>query len=251
MEKQGERHDPFVRSYSRRGLLAAGLAGVAGLSWLASPRRARTDPRGSAVLESVAEQFRTMTATRYQHHSQEDAGAGTYFYDCVGLTSYTLRLAAPNALKAVLDRFQIRRGYVPTPSHYTQWFLELESRSSDFWIAVPRLSDVRTGDLLAWNVHPVDPQTPGHSVIAAGIPVPISNGSFSLLVYDSTSTPHGPDDTRITDARNQPGPNGRPSGLGMGTLELFAAEDGRPNAVAWSVGAAPRPQVIGIARALS
>ena len=207
----------------------------------------------SPLLSVVAQQFQTMTATRYDHHFHEDPAAGIYYYDCVGMTTYSMRLAAPKALQVLLDSLKIRTGFVPTPSRYAKWFLGLEQISNPFWQAVTRVVDLQPGDVLAWNVdiENPNPPSPGHSVIAAGPPLPLSDGSWALLVYDSTATPHGRFDTRLTDDRNQIGPNGRPSGLGRGTLQLFADAEGRPNAIGWSVGGRRGRQKIGMARPLS
>lgn len=86
---------------------------------------------------------------------------------------------------------------------------------------------------------------------SAGPPLLLADGSYALLVYDSTATPHGPADTRRSDSRNEVGPNGLPSGLGMGTIHLIPdGSTGAPVAVAWTVGTAPTTAPIGIGRAL-
>jgi hypothetical protein len=257
------------RRWSRRGFLmramAAGIdpfalrpkaghgSGAVGISAGSSEGDPGAPLESSLVFKNVVAQFRTMASTRYEHHFHEDAGAGIYYYDCVGMTSYTMHLATPKALQAVLDDLQIRPGYVPTPSAYALWFRALDLAPHPYWDAVPRVADLRAGDILAWNVD-IDtphPPEPGHSVIAAGPPLPLSDGSFALLAFDSTATPHGPLDSRLTDPRNEIGPNGRPSGLGKGTLQLFVDGNGRPNAVAWSVGGSRKQQVFGMARPLA
>ncbi len=75
-------------------------------------------PDASFVLAAVASQFMTMAATRYQHHDVENPQDRTYFYDCVGMVTYTLRQGAPKAMEALLADLGIRRGYVPNPAHY-------------------------------------------------------------------------------------------------------------------------------------
>jgi hypothetical protein len=207
----------------------------------------------SPVLAAVQKQFQTMSATRYQHMDQENAAAGTYFYDCVGMVTYTLRLAAPQATDALLTDLRIKPGYVPSPPHYVQWFTSLDTEPNPSWQEVSRVADVQPGDVLAWNLEANNPSStvPGHSVIAAGPPLLLSDGSFALLVYDSTATPHGPFDSRRTDPRNETGPNGLPSGLGKGTIQLIPdATTGAPVSVAWTVGTAPTIAPIGIGRAL-
>jgi hypothetical protein len=210
-------------------------------------------PISSPVLAAVSDQFTTMVATRYQHHDVENAQGGTYFYDCVGMVTYTLRLATPSAIEALESDLGIRKGFVPNPAHYLQWFTALPAEPNQSWSPVTRVEDLLPGDVLAWtieanNPHPVPA---GHALVAAGPPLPLSDGSYALLVYDSTGTPHGPFDTRRTDPRNELGPNGLPSGLGRGTIQLFVDPvTGAPVAEAWTVGTAQTAQVIGIARAL-
>jgi hypothetical protein len=213
----------------------------------------QASPDTSPVLGDVVQQFTTMTVTRYQHQDEEDPQAGTYYYDCVGMTTYTMRRATPNAVAAVLNAFDIAHGFVPTPSHYAQFFFDLADTPSPYWQQITRVSDLQPGGILAWNVevNNPDPTTPGHSVIAAGPPVLLSNGSYALFVYDSTATPHGPSDSRLTDPRNEIGPNGKPSGLGHGTIQLFVDTTGAPNGIAWTVSTRNTPQQIAMARPLS
>lgn len=221
------------------------------------PSRQTVGPAAAAdespVLAAVANQFSTMLATRYQHHDVENSDDGTYYYDCVGMVTYTLRQAAPNAIGAVLTDLGIRKGYVPNPAHYLQWFTALPIEPNQFWTPVTRVIDIQPGDVIAWtieanNPHPVPA---GHALIAAGPPLPLSDGSYALLVFDSTGTPHGAFDTRREDPRNEIGPNGLPGGLGRGTIQLFADPvSGFPVAEAWTVGTARTSQAIGIARAL-
>jgi hypothetical protein len=210
-------------------------------------------PAESPVLAAVVHQFTTMVATRYQHHDVESPEDRTYYYDCVGMVTYTLRQAAPNAIAAVLTDLGIRRGYVPNPAHYLQWFAALPTEPNEFWTPVMRVVDIQPGDVIAWtieanNPHPVPA---GHALISAGRPLLLSDGSYALLVYDSTGTPHGAFDTRRADPRNEVGLNGLPSGLGNGTIQLFAdPASGSPIGEAWTVSTAQTSQAIGIARAL-
>ncbi len=83
------------------------------------------DPNSSPVLAAAVKQFTTMTATRYSHQYAENAAAGTYIYDCVGFTTYTLQLAAPNAYASLYADLKIKKGYVPSPPHYVQFFSAL------------------------------------------------------------------------------------------------------------------------------
>lgn len=48
-------------------------------------------------------QFNTMRCSHYQHNDVQDPTAGTYYYDCVGFTSYTLRTADRPAWNALVS----------------------------------------------------------------------------------------------------------------------------------------------------
>jgi hypothetical protein len=245
----------YPRASHAAGSAGAAVAGVPANAPIPSRQVVgpTANPATNAVLAAVADQFTTMVATRYQHHDVENAQEGTYFYDCVGMVTYTLRLAAPNAIAALETDLGIRKGFVPNPAHYLQWFTALPGEPNQYWMPVTRVEDLLPGDVIAWTIEANNPHPipAGHALIAAGPLLPLSDGSYALLVYDSTGTPHGPFDTRRTDPRNELGPNGLPSGLGRGTIQLFSEPvSGAPVAEAWTVGTARTAQVIGIARAL-
>ncbi len=111
------------------------------------------------------------------------------------------------------------------------------------------MADILPGDFVDWNLEANNPSSvaKGHAIIAAGPPLLLSDGSYALLAYDSTATPHGPYDTRLTDDRNDTGPNGLPSGLGCGTLQFHVNEKGEPVSISWTVGtkATVAPMAIG------
>jgi hypothetical protein len=225
--------------------------GAAPSRWVVGPA---ADASASPVLAAAIQQFTTMTATHYQHTYSENAAQGVYFYDCVGFVTYTLGLAAPNARRAIIADLGIRPGYVPSPPAYVHFFTTIVTEPVPSWQAVTRVADIQPGDIIAWNYEANNPQAQvnGHAVIAAGPPLPLADGSFALLVYDSTATPHGPTDTRRTDPRNETGPNGLPSGLGRGTLQLIPdPTTGAPAAFAWSFGTACFTPPIAIGRALN
>lgn len=218
----------------------------------------------SPVLAAVIEQqFIPMKQTRYQHNDQEDPVAETYFYDCVGMVTYTLSLGAPAAYAEIMEGLKIRKGYVPSPALYVQWFSGLTTQKPPVaaWQPVATVAAIEPGDVLAWPIEGNNPVNAGgatgHSVIAAGPPLLLSDGSYALLVYDSTATTHGPFDSRHTDPRNLPldiqgSPQfGHPSGLGNGTIQFKVDADGAPSAIAWTVGTAAMTTTIAIGRALA
>jgi hypothetical protein len=195
----------------------------------------------SAVLTEAEHEFSTMTATRYQHHNVENAVPGTYFYDCVGFVTYALDQAAPAAHSTIMTRFSVRPGRVPSPGLFVQLFGQLNGTQAG-WAPVHRVADLLLGDVVAWSYDNAassnepghDHMSRGHAFIVAAAPQPDGTNSYLVQVWDSTATPHGPNDTRRTNPKNLPGPNGKPSGLGTGTVRLDANADGALANVHWS-----------------
>jgi hypothetical protein len=188
-----------------------------------------------------------MTSTLYSHKYLENATTGVYQFDCVGATSYFLKIAAPNANGALDTAEKIAPGYVPTPSQYAAFFASLPSTGTSAWLPLTSPTEVAGGEIIAVpppssGTSPNDSTIPGHALIAAGPSLALSDGGYAVLVYDSTATPHGTEDTRLTDPRNQPlppttpGGPGRPSGLGRGTIELRQKPGEQGWFLYWSVG---------------
>jgi len=189
-------------------------------------------PASSPLLTETLREFTTMTATRYQHHNQESTATGTYFYDCVGFVTYALGRSVPQARTTIMTRFSIRPGYVPSPARYVQFFNELGGHQSG-WTPVHRVADLHPGDVVAWTYdHPTNSN--GHAFVVAAPPRQDKSESWLVSVWDSTATPHGPSDTRRSNPKNLPGPNGKPSGLGRGTVRLDTNTDGTLTNVHWS-----------------
>jgi len=218
------------------------------------------DPATNAVLSAaVNQQFIPMKDTLYQHAPAINTTAQTYYYDCVGFVTYTLELGAPNAYAEINAGLNIRKGFIPSSALYVQWISGLPTAPRAGWQMVPTMAALQPGDMLAWPLEGNNPGTSatGHAVIAAGPALPLADGSYALLVYDSTATPHGPFDTRRTDPRCQPleiqgsSAFGHLSGLGSGTLQFKVDATGAPIAVAWTVGTAAMATSIVIGRGLA
>lgn len=223
------------------GLAAAGL----GAALLAVPARASTlrqaAPSAAPVLAEAQHEFTTMTATRYQHHNVEDAAAGTYFYDCVGFVTYALGQAAPVARATIMTKFSIRPGRVPSPGLYVKLFDQLDGSQAG-WAAVHRVADLLPGDIVSWSYDAAvssnepghDHAARGHAFVVAAAPQADGASTFLVQVFDSTASPHGPNDSRRTNPKNLPGPNGKPSGLGTGTVRLDTGAAGALVNVHWT-----------------
>ena len=176
--------------------------------------------RGPLYQEAV-NQFRTMTSTRYQHKTQVDAKSGSYRYDCVGFVSYVLKQAAPQARESAFAALQIKPGRIPSPPKYRAFFASLSERPQKGWQAVAKVPDLRPGDVVAWEFK--TKTSSGHAVVIGGVPSAGGDGTWNVVVYDSTASPHG-EDSRPDDPRAEVlATNGRRSGLGHGVMSFTAA----------------------------
>lgn len=188
-------------------------AGVAVGADVVGPSQPATGP----VINTVAQAWKTMTWTLYNHHPVVDAAAGRYQFDCVGMTNYFLSVAAPNANNDLRTAEGIPDHYVPTPDKVLDFIRGLPPAGTATWRPVTALTDIQAGDLLAFGSQGRDV---GHAAIAAGPPLALTDGSYALLIYDSTGLVHGPQDTRNWDERAQPGGSHPHTGLGRGTVRL-------------------------------
>jgi hypothetical protein len=166
----------------------------------------RNEAPRSRVYAVVSYAFETMTATRYQHHSVEKPAAGVYCFDCVGMANYVLSLAAPRALAALRAAEHTRPHYVPSPDHFAEYLLALPPSGTAVWRPIGDVDDIEPGDLIVMKKHgrPDGTTFVGHAMFAAATPAPRSDGSRTLDVFDSTGSPHGPDDSRRSDPRAIP-----------------------------------------------
>jgi hypothetical protein len=168
----------------------------------------------------AAKEFESMKSTLYQHKTEVNRAAGTYRYDCVGFVSYALRQAAPEAWASAVKVTGIAKGRIPSPPRYRAFFAGLTITPQPGWKAVTKVSELRRGDVVAWE-HRTQSAV-GHALIIGSDPVPGPDGNWTVVVYDSTSSPHS-EDSRLHDERAQVLPStGRRSGLGHGVMVLVA-----------------------------
>jgi len=177
-----------------------------------------------------------MVSTVYQYQTKVDRGAGSYQYDCVGFVSYALKRATPQAWATVAKATGIAKGRIPSPAKYRTFFAGLAERPQPGWIAVTKASELRPGDVVAWE-HKTATSV-GHAVVIGSNPIPGPDGSWLVEVYDSTASPHS-DDSRPNDQRAQMlDSTGRRSGLGHGTMVFMAdPATGALTGLRWSVKA--------------
>jgi hypothetical protein len=208
----------------------------------------------SRVFTAVSRAFQTMRRTRYQHHNVENAAAGVYYFDCVGMANYFLRLGAPSALAALRTAEHTRRGYVPSPDHFADYLEALPPNGTTTWRPIAQVTEIAPGDLIVMRkLERSNGKTfVGHAMFAAGAPVVLPDGTFSLDVFDSTGSPHGRDDSRWHDSRTIPKRADAEcgSGFGIGAIQLWAGDSGAPLRISWRLDKPPVPTTVVIARAL-
>ena len=177
-------------------------------------------PAGAGPLfHEATNEFGTMKTTVYQHQTRVDRATGSYRYDCVGFVSYALKQATPQAWATIVKATGLAKGRIPSPPRYRAFFASLAEKPQAGWEAVTKASELRPGDVVAWE-HKTE-RSSGHAVIIGGPPVPGPDGSWLVQVYDSTSSPHG-EDSRPKDQRAEVlAATGRRSGLGHGVLVLL------------------------------
>lgn len=197
------------------------VLGTTACGWSVGGLRGAEAPTSAGPLfHEATNQFKAMTTTLYQHQTRVDRTAGSYRYDCVGFVSYALKQAAPQARESAFKALDIKPGRIPTPAMYVAFFASLTEKPQPGWQAVAKASDLRPGDVVAWER--ITPTSNGHAVVIATVPVAGPEGTWVVEVYDSTASPHG-DDSRPNDRRAEVlATNGQRSGLGHGVMAFTA-----------------------------
>lgn len=167
--------------------------------------------------------------TKYQHRPSvvEAAGGSTparVFTDCSGLLNALLVQSLPLSQDELATWLRSKR---PLARHYSTAI----SRERGF-ARISRVQDIRAGDILAIR-YPADNDNSGHTMIAdapasprePSPPIVDATSQWTLSIIDATSSPHGPDDTRMSPRR---------TGLGRGTFRLYTDSSGRIIGHAWS-----------------
>ncbi|HVT13412.1 MAG TPA: hypothetical protein VHE55_14190 [Fimbriimonadaceae bacterium] len=135
----------------------------------------------------------------------------------------------------------IPRAYPPVTTERLQaWLGKKRPRAEDYFAVMKdqtgfrlrkKIADIQPGDFIAIKYEAGADNT-GHTMIVDAAPGPIAataplvekTSQYSVLVIDVTSTPHGPTDSR-----------GKGTGLGRGTIRLYANPDGTLAGHAWSL----------------
>ena len=198
---------------------------------------------------TVKNVFVTMKKTVYSHHYVENTQTGYYAWDCVGMADWVLQRSAPGAWNAMHTKLNIRKGYVPNP---TSWYSYLKGTLPPSWKKVTTVAGITPGTYILFPANTAT-KFVGHAVIAAGVPMKMSDGTYALRVFDSTGAPHGPKDSRKTDPRTGAvPPNTTGSGLGNGTMRILPGPGGTLAGMRWSVNAGgPAMTGLGVAAAVA
>jgi hypothetical protein len=178
-------------------------------------------PAAERVMRVLRRLERSVRETRYQHQTVVVEWRGLYAWDCSGMVSWVLEQAAPGALKRIISPRPVARDFVE--------IMENSPTRTSFkgWSKVPRIEDVRPGDVFAWKrprSWPRDDET-GHVgfVLERAQPAPGHHRAYLLRIADATSVPHQ-DDSRPADGVG---------GYGTGTLLVTVDAKGRPVAYGW------------------
>lgn len=212
-----------------------------------TPETTSAQRSASAVVNEALHEYDTMTATRYQAALRVSVPRGTYFYDCAGFVTCALGRVAPQARETIYSAFDISANRIPSPARYVALFGQLNGTQPG-WEPVRRVVDLDPGDIVAWTyTHPHGSN--GHAFIVGTVPRMAGASQYLATVWDSTATPHGPHDTRLTNPKNLLGANGKRSGLGRGQVVIDSGADGLITRVHWSPkGSAVGPATYGMGR---
>lgn len=169
--------------------------------------------------------------TSYRHNSAtvtwpEGGAPAECRTDCSGLWNALIPRAYPQITTERLDA----------------WLGKKRPRAEDFFAVMKdqsgfhlrgKIADIHPGDFIAIKYEEGAENT-GHTMIVDSAPSAIDavapivdkTNQYSMLVIDVTSTPHGSSDSR-----------GKGTGLGRGTIRLYANPDGTFAGHAWSLSA--------------
>ena len=201
------------------------------------------------LLAEAQKVYQTMKQTQYSHKYTINPAKGIYYWDCVGFTNWALKQATPNAWAAFHTKMNVPDN---DSGLVALWAKFLTGSPGPSWNVINSVPSLTGGELMIIPGEVVlngkiqygsvknGVSYVGHAVVIAGPPLKLSDGSYAVFVYDSTSIPgHGQYDSRYTDPRALPiaGTTNKYSGTGYGTMRLTVNAAGAPTAVYWSAAA--------------
>ncbi len=199
------------------------------------PREGK-DLGGAIVAEEAAREMSIVRETHYRHAIRVDESMGVFDLDCSGFTDYVLARAAPSHFRELVAATRAR----PLAEDYVTFFGDGAAGSTaKSWEPLVHVAELAPGDFVAWLAAP-DTGNTGHVVIVREKPTPRNASSFLIPIWDSTHTPHGPQDARTAGT----------TGLGQATIVLVIdTATGAPKAHEWYDGSTLISERIAMGRA--
>jgi hypothetical protein len=177
----------------------------------------------AALVGELQRELAAMRSTHYQHTTRVDEHTGKYFYDCSGMVDYTLGRVLPADAAALPVSTSVR----PLAGDIEHYLHQGMAGPLAGWQPVPRVADLRPGDVVAWLV--TEDSTNGDTGHVMVVLEPARRGpragEWLVRVADSTLSPHA-SDTRHTGE----------TGLGAGTIGLVVDDHGGATAFYWRGG---------------
>ena len=204
--------------------LALAHSGAARVDPASQPREAeqRAENRVMQVLERIQQ---SLAHTSYSHTTRVNERAGSYVFDCSGMTSWVLRRSAPRAHSAVLHSSRTKRPLAR--DFYHRIAATRPDKARWGWARVARVEDALPGDVIAWLKPPeVRSANTGHVAFIVEPPRPVADmpGAFLVRIADASSYQHEADTRALSGT----------TGFGHGTILVQAdLETGAPVAYGW------------------
>ncbi|YCM45997.1 hypothetical protein V2O64_08210 [Verrucomicrobiaceae bacterium 227] len=175
--------------------------------------------RSHLLAKQVNEILADLQDTKYQSKTEVDAAKGIFRSNCSGLISHLLRHNFPESYLTVRGEnapWKVR----PLAVTFYETFIAAgrNEESKPGWQKVPKMMDVKPGDIIAWRKLILKQGfNTGHVCVIAGHPTLEPDGRVKVRIIDSTSGRHA-NDTR------PPGV----TGLGAGDMWFAVNEEGEP-----------------------
>jgi hypothetical protein len=168
--------------------------------------------------------YQRMAKTAYSQKTAVNEQARVYIFDSPGMANYFVGRAASGAAAAL---HAATKSTAPTPTQWAQFIQGKDGGLKAPWQRVTVGGRIQPGDFIALPAHG---DFKGAVLIAAGTPLGLNDGSYALRVWDSTTSPHGPLDTRLSDPRVT-----NKAGLGNGTIRLYVNGQANITKADWSM----------------
>ncbi len=180
---------------------------------------------GDTLLAAEAQrELSAMRSTDYSHEVAVDEASGTFDYDCSGFIDYALDRVLPEHFRELEAATRVR----PLAQDFVTYFTGGPYSLPADWAKVARVADLLPGDIVAWLAVPDDYGDTGHVMLVRNPPRADSRipGAYDVDIWDSTLDVHGTADSRVGKTNA--------TGLGTGTIVVYADGSGAPTNHSWS-----------------